>query len=108
MRADDKIVLTTYGRSSGFCVDPVEKKPLNHPLDRPTLLIGLAARHYDLRVGVATVDHDGSLPRLLRPDHPAAFAHLPAEPRVLRHVGIGFVSAGVVLHMPGPHDKAVR
>jgi len=22
--------LTTYGRSSGFCVDPVEKKPLNH------------------------------------------------------------------------------
>jgi pyruvate formate lyase activating enzyme len=24
------IVLTTYGRSSGFCVDPVEKKPLNH------------------------------------------------------------------------------
>ncbi|MFT5083731.1 MAG: pyruvate formate lyase activating enzyme [Lentisphaeria bacterium] len=25
-----QIVLTTYGRSSGFCVDPVEKKPLNH------------------------------------------------------------------------------
>jgi pyruvate formate lyase activating enzyme len=25
-----KIVLTTYGRSSGFCVDPIEKKPLNH------------------------------------------------------------------------------
>ncbi len=24
------IVLTTYGRSSGFCVDPIEKKPLNH------------------------------------------------------------------------------
>jgi pyruvate formate lyase activating enzyme len=23
-------VLTTYGRSSGFCVDPIEKKPLNH------------------------------------------------------------------------------
>jgi pyruvate formate lyase activating enzyme len=22
--------LTTYGRSSGFCIDPVEKKPLNH------------------------------------------------------------------------------
>jgi len=27
---DDQIVLTTYGRSSGFCIDPVEKKPLNH------------------------------------------------------------------------------
>jgi pyruvate formate lyase activating enzyme len=25
-----EVVLTTYGRSSGFCVDPVEKKPLNH------------------------------------------------------------------------------
>ncbi len=28
--ADDQIVLTTYGRSSGYCVDPIEKKPLNH------------------------------------------------------------------------------
>ena len=27
---DDRMVLTTYGRSSGFCVDPIEKKPLNH------------------------------------------------------------------------------
>jgi pyruvate formate lyase activating enzyme len=24
------IYLTTYGRSSGFCIDPIEKKPLNH------------------------------------------------------------------------------
>ena len=29
-RDGDAIVLTTYGRSSGFCLDPVEKKPLNH------------------------------------------------------------------------------
>ena len=29
-RAGDGIVLTTYGRSSGFCIDPIEKKPLNH------------------------------------------------------------------------------
>jgi len=27
--AGDRMVLTTYGRSSGFCIDPVEKKPLN-------------------------------------------------------------------------------
>lgn len=27
---NDQIVLTTYGRSSGFCIDPIEKKPLNH------------------------------------------------------------------------------
>jgi pyruvate formate lyase activating enzyme len=25
-----EMLLTTYGRSSGFCVDPIEKKPLNH------------------------------------------------------------------------------
>jgi pyruvate formate lyase activating enzyme len=25
----DSMILTTYGRSSGFCVDPIEKKPLN-------------------------------------------------------------------------------
>jgi pyruvate formate lyase activating enzyme len=29
-RQDDALVLTTYGRSSGFCIDPIEKKPLNH------------------------------------------------------------------------------
>ena len=29
-RHDDALVLTTYGRSSGFCIDPIEKKPLNH------------------------------------------------------------------------------
>jgi len=28
--SEGKMVLTTYGRSSGFCVDPIEKKPLNH------------------------------------------------------------------------------
>jgi len=29
-RRGDEMVLTTYGRSSGFCIDPIEKKPLNH------------------------------------------------------------------------------
>jgi pyruvate formate lyase activating enzyme len=29
-RVGDAMVLTTYGRSSGFCIDPIEKKPLNH------------------------------------------------------------------------------
>src|SRR5262245_42809516 len=28
-RVGDRMVLTTYGRSSGFCIDPIEKKPLN-------------------------------------------------------------------------------
>ena len=29
MRENDRMLLTTYGRSSGYCVDPIEKKPLN-------------------------------------------------------------------------------
>ena len=42
-RVDDQIVLTSYGRSSGFCVDPVEKKPLNHFLPgSPVLSFGSA------------------------------------------------------------------
>src|SRR2546426_7901028 len=34
----EEIVLTTYGRSSGFCVDPIEKKPLNHFLPGTSVL----------------------------------------------------------------------
>jgi len=30
--------LTTYGRSSGFCIDPIEKKPLNHFLPGTSVL----------------------------------------------------------------------
>ena len=30
MRQGEQMLLTTYGRSSGFCIDPIEKKPLNH------------------------------------------------------------------------------
>ena len=29
MRQGEQMILTTYGRSSGFCIDPIEKKPLN-------------------------------------------------------------------------------
>jgi pyruvate formate lyase activating enzyme len=32
------MVLTTYGRSSGFCLDPIEKKPLNHFLPGTSVL----------------------------------------------------------------------
>ena len=42
-RVDDQVVLTSYGRSSGFCVDPVEKKPLHHFLPgSPVLSFGTA------------------------------------------------------------------
>jgi len=42
-REAGEIVLTTYGRSSGFCVDPIEKKPLYHFLPgTPVLSFGTA------------------------------------------------------------------
>ena len=43
MNDDDRVVLTTYGRSSGYCIDPIEKKPLNHFLPgTPVLSFGTA------------------------------------------------------------------
>ncbi|MDH5306438.1 MAG: AmmeMemoRadiSam system radical SAM enzyme [Myxococcales bacterium] len=42
-RQNDAIVLTTFGRSSGYCIDPIEKKPLNHFLPgTPVLSFGTA------------------------------------------------------------------
>ena len=42
-RQGDQMILTTYGRSSGFCIDPIEKKPLNHFLPgTPVLSFGTA------------------------------------------------------------------
>ncbi|HEX4883642.1 MAG TPA: AmmeMemoRadiSam system radical SAM enzyme [Casimicrobiaceae bacterium] len=38
LREGDGMVLTTYGRSSGFCIDPIEKKPLNHFLPGSSVL----------------------------------------------------------------------
>jgi len=38
-----EMALTTYGRSTGFCIDPIEKKPLNHFLPgTPVLSFGTA------------------------------------------------------------------
>jgi pyruvate formate lyase activating enzyme len=37
-RVGDQVVLTSWGRSSGFCVDPIEKKPLNHFLPGSAVL----------------------------------------------------------------------
>lgn len=37
-RLQDQVVMTSYGRSSGFCVDPIEKKPLNHFLPGTSVL----------------------------------------------------------------------
>ncbi len=40
---DNQIILTSYGLSSGYCIDPIEKKPLNHFLPgTPVLSFGTA------------------------------------------------------------------
>ncbi|MDW8047576.1 MAG: AmmeMemoRadiSam system radical SAM enzyme [Chloroflexota bacterium] len=42
-RDGDRLVLTAYGRASGFCIDPIEKKPLYHFLPgTPVLSFGTA------------------------------------------------------------------
>jgi pyruvate formate lyase activating enzyme len=49
-RRGDSVVLTTYGRSSGFCVDPIEKKPLNHFLPgTPVFSFGTAGCNLSCR-----------------------------------------------------------
>lgn len=77
-RQDDHIALTTYGRSSGFCIDPIEKKPLNHFYPgSPVLSFGTAgcnlgckfcqnwdiskSREMDTLVGAATPDRIAEL-----------------------------------------------
>ncbi len=58
------IVLYTYGRSSGFCIDPIEKKPLNHFLPgTPVLSFGTAGCNLTCRflpeLGYEQVPRDG-------------------------------------------------
>lgn len=49
-RENNQIVLTTYGRSSGYCIDPIEKKPLNHFLPgTPVLSFGTAGCNLSCR-----------------------------------------------------------
>ncbi len=43
MAKGGEVVMTSYGRSSGFCIDPIEKKPLSHFLPgTPVLSLGTA------------------------------------------------------------------
>jgi len=49
-RERDQVVLTTWGRSSGYCIDPIEKKPLNHFLPgTPVLSFGTAGCNLSCR-----------------------------------------------------------
>ena len=62
-RVGDAMVLTTYGRSSGFCIDPIEKKPLNHFLPRHERVL---VRHRRLQPGLQVLPELGHLARAAR------------------------------------------
>ena len=72
------MVLTTYGRSSGFCIDPIEKKPLNHF----TRLQRVLVRHRRLQPGLQVLPELGHLQsrdmdRLMDAASPAEIAGWP-------------------------------
>jgi len=79
MGTDDGIALTTYGRSSGFCIDPIEKKPLFHFLPgTPILSFGTAGCNLGCRFcqnwGISKARKDDRLMDRASPDQLARAA----------------------------------
>ena len=75
-REGGAMVLTTYGRSSGFCIDPVEKKPLNHFLPgSATLSFGTAGCNLACKFCQnASISKTRDMDRLMDQASPAAIA----------------------------------
>lgn len=82
-RQDDQIVLTTYGRSSGFCIDPIEKKPLNHFLPgTPVLSFGTAGCNLSCRFCQNwDISKSREMDRLMDSASPQALAQAALEHR---------------------------
>ena len=97
-----EIVLTTYGRSSGFVVDPIEKKPLNHFLPgTPVLSFGTAG--CNLRVGSARTGTSASRARWRRSPnrlHPRPWPTRPCRSGAERCLHVQ--RSG---HLPGVRDR---
>ena len=79
-REGGEVVLTTYGRSSGFCVDPIEKKPLNHFLPGTAVLsFGTAGCNLSCRFcqnwDISKSRETDTLADAASPDTVAAAAH---------------------------------
>ncbi|MCB1890043.1 MAG: AmmeMemoRadiSam system radical SAM enzyme [Rhodocyclaceae bacterium] len=81
MRSGDGMVLTTYGRSSGFCIDPIEKKPLNHFYPgTPVLSFGTAGCNLACKFCQNwDISKSRDMDRLMDRASPAAIAALAAE-----------------------------
>jgi pyruvate formate lyase activating enzyme len=75
-----RLELMTYGRSSGFCVDPIEKKPLHHFLPgTPVLSFGTAGCNLACKFcqnwNISKSRENDTLADAATPDHVAATAH---------------------------------
>ncbi len=81
MRSGDGMVLTTYGRSSGFCIDPIEKKPLNHFFPgTPVLSFGTAGCNLACKFCQNwDISKSRDMDRLMDRASPDAIAALAAE-----------------------------
>lgn len=73
----NQIVLTTYGRSSGFCIDPIEKKPLNHFYPGSSVLsFGTAGCNLTCKFCQNwDISKSTDMDRLMNQATPAAIAH---------------------------------
>jgi hypothetical protein len=90
-RQGDRLVLTAYGRASGFCLDPIEKKPLFHFLPgTPVLSFGTAG--CNLACGLCQ-NWDISIARafdtLIESATPQAIASTALRPGLPRRVRAG-------------------
>ena len=76
-----EIVLKTYGRSSGFCIDPIEKKPLNHFYPgTPVLSFGTAGCNLFCRFCQNwDISKASSMDRLMNQAAPETIANLALE-----------------------------
>ena len=81
LREGDRMLLTTYGRSSGFCIDPIEKKPLNHYYPGSSVLsFGTAGCNLACKFCQNwDISKSRSMDRLMDQASPAAIAQAAAE-----------------------------
>ncbi|MGA2082408.1 MAG: AmmeMemoRadiSam system radical SAM enzyme [Holophaga sp.] len=95
---DGTLVLLAYGRASGFCIDPIEKKPLNHFLPgTPVLSFGTAGCNLGCRFCQNwDLSHSRDPEALLAPAPPEAVARA-ARARGCRSVAFTY-NEPVVAH----------
>lgn len=80
-RIGNEIILTTYGKSSGFCIDPIEKKPLHHFYPgSPVLSFGTAGCNLKCKFCQNwDISHAKAFDRLTEQASPQKIAKVSAE-----------------------------